>query len=361
MSRSLLPSSIRQFAAIAALATAGLVSPACAASAESAGAARTSAKGGDEVVAEVGGKPITMTELETALAPQLSAIDRQRRQILEDGIENVVEEKLLEAEAAARGVTIDQLFATEIEAKAGEVSDEEVTQFYEANKARINRPIEQISAQIRNYLANQKRSQLRNDLVAGLRGKYATRILLEPVRADVSDPTAPAKGPASAPVTIVEFSDFQCPYCSRVVPSIDQALETYGDQVRLVYRQFPLNIHPNAQKAAEASLCANDQGKFWELHDAMFANQRELGVDQLKSKAVGLGLDAETFNACLDSGKYAAKVAADVAAGAANGVNGTPAMFVNGRFLNGAVPFEQIARLIDDELSRKGITPKKNG
>jgi len=342
------------------LAVAGLVAPACAAGAETATAA-TSGKGGDEVVAEVGGKPVTLADLEKALAPQLSAIDHQRRKILEDGIQDVVEDKLLEAEASARGVTVQQLLASEIEAKAGDVTDQEVNDFYEQNKARINRPLEQIAAQIRNYLGNQRRSQLRSELVAGLRGKYPTRILLEPMRADVADATAPAKGPASAPVTIVEFSDFQCPYCSRVVPTIDQALATYGDQVRLVYRQFPLNIHPNAQKAAEASLCANEQGKFWELHDAMFADQRALAVDQLKAKATGLGLDSAAFDSCLDSGKFAAKVAADVAAGAANGVNGTPAMFVNGRFLNGAVPFETLARLIDDELTRKGITPNKGG
>jgi protein-disulfide isomerase/uncharacterized membrane protein len=175
-------------------------------------------------------------------------------------------------------------------------------------------------------------------------------------------PGGHVKGRPDAPVTIVEFSDFQCPYCSRVVPSIDKVLETYGDQVRVVFRQFPLNsIHPMAQKAAEASLCANEQGKFWELHDAMFANQKALGVDQLKTSAAGLGVNADQFNTCLDGGKYAPKVAADLAEGSTAGVSGTPAMFVNGRFLSGAVPFETLAGFIDDELRRKGITPKKAG
>ena len=119
-------------------------------------------------------------------------------------------------------------------------------------------------------------------------------------------------------------------------------------------------MHPQAQKAAEASLCANDQGKFWQLHDAMFANQQALGVDQLKAKAVELGLNAETFNSCLDSNKYAAQVATDLKEGSTAGVSGTPAMFINGRFVNGAVPFEEIASIVEDELQRKGVKTASN-
>jgi len=127
----------------------------------------------------------------------------------------------------------------------------------------------------------------------------------------------------------------------------------------VVFRQFPLNIHPRAQKAAEASLCADDQGKFWEMHDAMFADQRKLEVADLKAKAGSLGLDQAQFDQCLDSGKHAAKVAADLADGQRAGVTGTPALFINGRFINGAVPFADLARVIDDELLRKGIEPRK--
>jgi protein-disulfide isomerase len=155
-------------------------------------------------------------------------------------------------------------------------------------------------------------------------------------------------------VTIVEFSDFQCPFCSRLLPTMEQVKQKYGDKVRIVFRQYPLPMHPNAQKAAEASLCANEQGKFWEMHDAMFKNQQELAVDNLKSKAAALGLKAETFNQCLDSGKYAAQIQGDIKAGSAVGVSGTPAMFINGRFISGAVPLEQITSVIDDELKRKG-------
>jgi len=348
--------------AVAVLVAAALVSPGCAAGAEttpSAGGTASAAAALPSVVAEIAGKPVTLAELEEALAPQLASLDRQRQQLLVDGLDGLVEQKLLEAEAASRGLAVEELVRAEVESKAGEVSDAEARAFFDENQARINRPFEQMLPQIKNYLSNQRRAGLRDDLLASLRAKHSMRILLEPVRADVDDPTAPSKGPASAPVTLVEFSDFQCPYCTRVNPAIRQAMEVYGDQLRVVFRQFPLNIHPQAQKAAEASLCANDQGKFWELHDAMFADQRNLAVPQIKEKAAAVGLEAAAFAACLDGDKYAAKVAADLAAGSAAGVNGTPALFVNGRFLSGAVPFEQIAKLVDDELARKGIQPNK--
>ncbi|KAB2962601.1 MAG: thioredoxin domain-containing protein, partial [Thermoanaerobaculia bacterium] len=317
------------------------------------------AEAGAEVVAEVAGSPITMAQLEQSLAAQLSQLERQRRALLEQGLDRLVEERLLTAEAAARGVTTEELLQAEVESKAGEVTDEEARKFYDENQARINRPYDQILPQIKQFLAQNKRQELRDDLVASLRVKHSARILLEVDRIAVAEAGAPARGPAGAPVVLIEFSDFECPFCSRVVPAVQQVEETYGEQVRVVFRQFPLNIHPNAQKAAEASLCAHEQGKFWELHDAMFAAQRELGVEQLKTKAAGLGLDAASFNACLDSGKFAPQVAADLADGQKAGVTGTPAMFVNGRFVSGAVPFETLEKLIDDELSRKGIAPKK--
>ena len=322
--------------------------PACAA--ESAPAAKSDA------VAEVAGKPITMAELEAALKPQLAKVERERRKILEDGISDVVDQRLLETEASARGVDLKALLATEVESKLKPVGDAEAQAFYETNKARMRQPIEQMMPRIKDMLANQQRNEIQGAFLDTLREKYSPKILLEPAREEIATAGAPAQGgPESAPVTIVEFSDFQCPYCSRVVPTIEEALKVYGSQVRLVFRQFPLSMHKDAQKAAEASLCANEQGKFWGLHDAMFANQQALGVEQLKGKAAELGVDATKFNACLDGGKFAQQVATDLAEGSQAGVSGTPAMFVNGRFVSGAVPFDQLASIIDDELQRKGI------
>jgi protein-disulfide isomerase len=319
----------------------------------------TSAKDKNQVLAVINGKNITEAEVREANKDQFQAMEReyqQNNQLLENGLEVVIRERMLEAEAAARKVTKEQILA---EIKPAAVTDADVDAFYTQNKDRIPRPKEEVAGQIKQYLEQQGQQKAQQDFYAKLQDKYKVEYKIEPMRVEVAA-TGPAQGPANAPVTIVEFSDFQCPFCSRVIPSLNQVKEKYGDKVRIVFRQYPLPMHPQAQKAAEASLCANDQGKFWQLHDAMFANQQALGVDQLKAKATELGLNAETFNSCLDSGKYAAQVAADMKEGSAAGVSGTPAMFINGRFVNGAVPFEEIASVIDDELRRKGVKTASN-
>jgi protein-disulfide isomerase len=192
------------------------------------------------------------------------------------------------------------------------------------------------------------------NLLAKLRKDYGYKSLIEPERAKVGSEGHPSRGPATAPVTIVEFSDFECPYCGGLYPTLKRLEQTYKDKIRIVYRQFPLNsIHPRAQKAAEASLCANDQDKFWQLHDAMFADQRNLTVEDLKAKAATISsLNGSTFATCLDSGKHAAAVNDSIAEATKLGIDGTPALFINGRFLGGNQPYDAIAKIIDDELNR---------
>lgn len=171
--------------------------------------------------------------------------------------------------------------------------------------------------------------------------------------AKVSIPAeAPIKGPKFAKVTVVVFSDFQCPFCSRVVPTLKQIEEKYGKDVRVVFRHQPLSFHDKAQLAAEASMAAQEQGKFWQMHDTMFANQSALDRASLERYAQNIGLNVAKFKAALDSGKYRAYVQADSAAGNAVGANGTPTFFINGRKLVGAQPFESFKSVIDDELQK---------
>jgi len=179
-------------------------------------------------------------------------------------------------------------------------------------------------------------------------------IFQEPQRTEVATAGYPTRGPATAPVTIVEFSDFECPFCGRLFPTLKAVEKNYPSQVRIVYRQYPLRrIHPMAEKAAEASLCANEQGRFWEMHDSLFGDQEHLMVDALKARAVELKLDTAAFNACLDSGKEVAAIDKDIAEGTNAGVTGTPAMFINGRMVVGARPYADIQAVIEDELARK--------
>jgi protein-disulfide isomerase len=352
--------------AILALATAAIVSggwmvAACAAQPE--GAAEEPA--GGDVVAEVMGEKITRADLEEKASQHLQQVEAQleqcqkqaeqsRYQALEANLHQLLEEKMLDAEAEARGMTRDELVTAEIGAKITDVTDAEVDTWYAQNQQRVgNRPKEQLAPQIKQFLSQQRQQEAHDSYIGSLEEKYEARVLLEPPRTEVAA-TGPAKGPDNAPVTIVEFSDFECPFCSRINPTLDQVRETYGDKVRIVFRHYPLPMHPNAVKAAEASMCAHEQGKFWEMHDLLFAEQQQLGVDALKAKASQLGLDTEDFNQCLDSGEYTDEVQADLQAGTAAGVSGTPAMFINGIPVSGAVPYEQISSVIDEELERKG-------
>ncbi|RME53646.1 DsbA family protein [Candidatus Woesearchaeota archaeon] len=166
----------------------------------------------------------------------------------------------------------------------------------------------------------------------------------------------PVKGNPDAPVTIVEFSDYQCPFCGRhFQQTYPQLVKDYIDtgKVKLVYRDFPLSFHPEAQKAAEAAECAGEQGKYWEMHDKLFQNQQSLGVANYKKWARELGLDGSKFDTCLDSGKMANEVKKDMADGQAAGVRGTPSFFINGRPVRGAQPFSVFQGIIEDELAKQ--------
>ncbi|OGF20197.1 hypothetical protein A3I35_01125 [Candidatus Falkowbacteria bacterium RIFCSPLOWO2_02_FULL_45_15] len=163
------------------------------------------------------------------------------------------------------------------------------------------------------------------------------------------------RGNQNAAVTIVEYSDFECPFCLRFQSTMEQIYNEYKSKALFVYRHFPLSsLHPEAQKAAEASECAAEQGKFWEMHDKIFAANaaQNMSVEQWKKEATALGLNASKFNDCLDSGKFASKVAQQQAGGQAAGAQGTPTTFVNGQLVNGAVPYEQVKAVIDQELSK---------
>lgn len=159
--------------------------------------------------------------------------------------------------------------------------------------------------------------------------------------------TVHARGPANASVTIIEYSDFQCPACGVVEPVIEQVLATYPAKVRLVYKDYPLSMHTFAQKASEAAECAGAQGKYWEMHDKLFVNQDALDILDLKTYAAGLGLDTARFDGCLDSDMMASDVAADLQDGKAAGVTATPTFFVNGQKIVGAQPFSAWQALIE--------------
>lgn len=317
-----------------------------------------------KAVAVVNGESISEDQVQKEAATELQRLDQKKDQFLaglerdkkkavEDALNEIVTEKLLTAEAKKRSITIDELVRKEVEEKIPVPGEEVVRKFYDTNKARINGSFVEVALDIRNYLMDEDKDRVFAAFLSRLRKDYGFRSMIEPERTTIATQGHPARGAANAVVTIVEFSDFECPYCGGIYPTLRTVEEYYKDTVRVVYRQFPLNnIHPRAQKAAEASLCANDQGKFWQLHDAMFTDQQRLTVEDLKSKAAALAMNAETFATCLDSGKHAAAIRDSIVEGSKAGVDGTPALFINGRFLAGNQPYGEIEKVIEDELAR---------
>ncbi|HVE87842.1 MAG TPA: thioredoxin domain-containing protein [Myxococcales bacterium] len=309
----------------------------------------------DTVVATIGGEKITGKDLDDKIASQLAQIDEQKHNARKQGLENLINERLLQAEAKKRGVTEDALIKAEVEDKVSAPSEDDIKKFYEANQARMGgMTYEQMHDRLAQYLSQNPKQQKFREYISKLREQASVKVTLpappKPRRQVAA--TGPSRGPADAKVTIVEFSDFQCPFCSRAHDTVDEVMRTYAGKVKLVYRQMPLtSLHPNAFKAAEASLCAFDQGHFWEYHDTLFKNQQQLGVDKLKEYATSLGLDGSKFNQCLDGGDKASLVRTDMKDGEGVGVQGTPAFFINGVFLNGAVPIDEFREVIDSELA----------
>ena len=307
---------------------------------------------GSPVVATIGSKKITLSELDK----KGQATNFQAYQEMYDARKNalmgMIDEMLTADEAKSKNVTTDALLQQEVQSKVSQPTQDELAKFYEEKKAQMGgQTLEQIGPRIGQFLTQQRTAEAREAYLEGLRKKAGVNISLEPPRIDVEvAQNDPSLGQANAKVTLVAFSDFQCPYCSRAAPTLHQIHDAYGDKVHIVFRNYPLNFHPLAQPAAEAAECAHEQGKFWEYHDKLFANQAQLNADNFKKWAGEIGLDAAKFDECVSSGKHRQEILADMQAGQKVGVTGTPAFFVNGRMLSGAQPFEKFKEVIDDEL-----------
>jgi predicted DsbA family dithiol-disulfide isomerase len=313
-----------------------------------------------EVLATVDGEPVTLADIEERIGDELARLEiqyrRSRISAIERALESVLEERVVIAEARAQGRTVDELIQEEAGGEL-EPSVAEVATWYAGNYSRLGgRSLEELRPQIVEHLKEERRQEALTRLQERLGETREVTIHLEPFRFALDNSRAPALGPADAPVTLVEFSDFQCPFCQRFAPTLEALESEFGDQLRIVYRHFPLtSIHPHAFKAAEASMCAHDQGSFWEYHDLIFQEPDRVTVPDLKEKAGRIGLDQDRFDRCLDAGQHAELVQADFDEGQRAGVTGTPALFVNGiRVPGGAVPFEVVAEAIRKELDRRG-------
>ena len=306
-------------------------------------------------LALIGDDPVAEAEVDALVGPQLAELRQKTFQLRSQGLDELIAQRLAEREAKRRGITLAALVKVEVDDKVV-ITDADLRALYEANKARFASQSEaEAMKQIEPAVRQQKRRDRQMAFVHELRAAAGVKVLLEPLRVELHVPAgAPARGSEKAPVTIVEFSDFQCPYCVRAQPTLKRVRETYAEKVRFVFVDFPLDIHPQAKKAHEAAACAHEQGKFWPMYDRLFTSEGKFQVADLKVYAGETGQDAAAFATCLDSGRHADASARGVEEGARNGVSGTPAFFINGRMVVGAQPFEAFAQVIDDELERLG-------
>ncbi len=310
----------------------------------------TSSKG--NVVAEINGETITEQDIAALIKSRISRIENQLYDIKRDAIDQIVEDKLINEEAKKRNISVQDLLKKEVQEKVGEISPKEVEKFYNDNKARVgNKPLEELKGPIEAQLKATKSNTYRSNFLNRLIASANVDVYIKRPSVEVPAGNSPSRGgPASAPVTIIEFTDFQCPFCTRARPTVNQIIDLYKNDVHYVMRNFPLEFHSFAKKAASAALCANDQNKYWDYSTKLWENQTALDVASLKKYAADLKLDSKQFDECVDSDKYLKQVNQDQQDGAKVGVSGTPSFFVNGKMLTGAQPLDAFKKLIDEEL-----------
>lgn len=303
-----------------------------------------------QVVATVGTRSITLAEVEQAVALPLYRVEEQRTKLLHESIQHLIEEELLAAEASRIGITVPDLIKRAGESEAvAKLADlpGPVRWAKQPSHEQTLSPLFQTPEQI---------SRIRQALLVQLRRNTKIHVNLSRPELPVLNVSAdddPWTGAAQAPVTIVEFSDFECPYCRRSVPILKELLAKYPDKLKLVYRDFPGPNHQQALSAAEAAQCAAEQSRFWEYHDALFIRQAPTTAWDFSSLAEDLGLHQSPFNACMKENRYREEVLKDLRDGLKLGVTSTPTFFINGRPLVGARPLADFQAIIDPLLSTR--------
>jgi len=318
-------------------------------------AARSSAPAASPsgAVAEVNGVAIPASELDERVYNRLASLRQQEYDVRRQTLDELIAERLVAAEAGKRGISAEQLLKQEVDKKVELPEQKQLETIYEQNKLRFgSAPKAEAVARIKEILTQRAVADRRAAYEKELRRAAKVTVRLEPPRTEVAIPAgAPATGPKDAPVTIVEFTDYQCPYCHQSQRAIDEVLTRYSGKVRLVHLDFPLDIHPEAVAAARAARCAGEQGKFWEFHRSLMTQNGSMDEDDLKGRAKKLELKESAFGTCLASARHDEAIQAELHQGTELGVNGTPAYFVNGRMLSGSQPVEAFADVIDAELA----------
>jgi predicted DsbA family dithiol-disulfide isomerase len=301
------------------------------------------------LVAKVNGTTITATDFENKEAANLLQARYQLYLSERKILDHFMEKEVLELAAKKAGLTVDQLLDQEVYQKMNvkDPTQDQLEVYYEG--LGIDQPFAEVHDQILDHIRDLRRTKARTAYVSKLKTQSDIRILLEPPSADVDPQGGFVRGSSDAPVTLVEFADYECPYCSKVNPMLKQIEQEYGSRLKVVYKDFPLPMHKNSEKASEAARCAGEQGKFWEYHDVLFSSH-QLDIPNLKRYAGDLKLEQAKFDKCLDSSAEAEAVKKDLDEGQRLGLTGTPSFFVNGHFFSGAADSATLHEVVGMEM-----------
>ncbi len=305
-----------------------------------------------DAVAKVGGTYLNSADFEKKEAGDLLqaryTLYLSERKVLD----KFIDDQLLDLQAKKEGLTVDQLLDKEVYKGIKDPTDDQMEVYYEGLGS--DQPFAAVKEQILDHVRDLRKTKARDAYISKLRVQNNIRILLAPPAADVDASDSNIRGLKDAPVTLVEFADFQCPYCAKMNPLLAELQKEYGDKLAVVFKDFPLPMHKDAEKAAEAARCAGDQGKYWEYHDLLFSSH-QTDITSLKSHAGELKLDQAKFDTCLDSGAEAAAVKKDLQEGQRLGLTATPSFFVNGHFFNGSVDAKTIHEIIGMEMPASSL------
>jgi len=308
-----------------------------------------------EVVTEMKGEKITRAQLHEQEASMLLQARYDFYKAEQKALDELIAKRLLEAEANRQKITVDELLKREVDGKVVDLTEEQLRTVYDVIAPKES--FEVMRSKIQESVRAQRVQKARVAYIDSLRENANVLVLLAPPSADFAVGDAARLGPANAPVQLVEFADFECPYCIKVQPVLLKLKEEFGDRVSLVYKDLPLPMHAHAEKAAEAARCARAQDKFWPYHDRLFTSA-QIDVPQLKQLASDMGLDTAKFNTCLDSGSQAAAVQKDAAEAQKIGLSATPSFFLNGHFITGAMGYDDLRRMVLHELSTEQTKDK---
>ena len=310
-----------------------------------------------DVIAEIGGRPVTAGELEQRESSKLLQARYKYYVAERDALEQYIDDKLLEMQAKKESLSVDELLKRHVTVNEPEPTEDQLRFYYEG--VQTDESYETARPHIIETIHQLRVKKAREAYIASLRAEYGVVVELSQPSAHVEAGDAPRLGSEKAPVQIIEYADYECPYCQKVSPDLIRLRQEFGDQVSLVYKDFPLPMHAHAARAAEGARCAGAQGKFWEFHDFLFATKK-LQESDMKAEARVLKLDATRFDECLDKQEQFEGLKKDAQDAQRLGLTGTPSFFINGRFMSGAIGYAKLRDTVSRELSALNVEQKQS-